>query len=128
MFRRLRGGRMRAQCLGMTNVTELTSISSAHLMPFTDQLQLAVAAYLARFTGFSRGHTASDLRCFLAWCAERSLDPLSAGRPHLELYIRWMQEARQFKPSTVSQRFSVVAGFYKGRPGPAAACGRPGHR
>jgi site-specific recombinase XerD len=104
---------MRAQCLGMTNFTELTSISSAHLMPFTDQLQLAVAAYLARFTDSSRGHTASDLRCYLAWCAERGLDPLSAGRPHLELFIRWMQEIRQFKPSTVSRRFSVVAGFYK---------------
>ena len=113
MFRRLRSGRMRAQCLGMTNFTELTSNSSAHLMPFADQLQLAVAAYLARFTGSSRGHTHSDLRCYLARCAERGLDPLTATRPHLELYIRWMQEIRQFKPSTVSRRFSVAAGFYR---------------
>jgi integrase/recombinase XerD len=49
----------------------------------------------------------------LAWCAERSLDPLTARRPHLELYLRWMQEIRLFKPSTVSRRFSVVAGFYR---------------
>jgi len=104
---------MRAQCLSMTNFTELASISSAHLMPFTDQLQLAVAAYLARFTGSSRGHAASDLRCYLAWCSEHGLDPLAAGRPHLELYIRWMQEVRRFKPSTVSRRFSVTAGFYR---------------
>ena len=41
---------MRTQCLGMTNFTEPPSISSDHLMPFTDQLRLAVAAYLARFT------------------------------------------------------------------------------
>jgi site-specific recombinase XerD len=72
-----------------------------------------VAAYLARFSGSSRKHTASDLRCLLAWCEERGLDPLAAGRPHLELYIRWMQEIRQFRPSTVSRRFSVAAGFYK---------------
>ena len=104
---------MRAQCLGMANFTELPSIPSAHLMPFTDRLRLAVAAYLARFTGSSRAHTNSDLRCYLAWCEERGLDPLAAGRPHLELYIRWMQEVRQFKPSTVSRRFSVAAGFYK---------------
>ena len=58
-------------------------------------------------------HTESDLRCYLSWCAERSLDPLAARRPHLELYIRWMQEVRHFKPSTVSRRFSVAAGFYK---------------
>ena len=62
--------------------------------PFTDQLQLAVAAYLARFKGSSREHTESDLRSFLTWCAERGLDPLAARRPHLELYIRWMQEIR----------------------------------
>jgi integrase/recombinase XerD len=34
-------------------------------------------------------------------------------RPHLELYIRSMQEIRRFKPSTVSRRFSVTAGFYR---------------
>ena len=79
----------------------------------TDPLRLAVAAYLARFKGSSREHTESDLRCFLTWCAEQGLDPLAARRPHLELYIRWMQEIRRFKPSTVSRRFSVVAGFYR---------------
>ena len=55
----------------------------------------------------------SDLRCYLAWCADHSLDPLAARRPHLELYIRWMQEVRRFKPSTISRRFSVTAGFYR---------------
>jgi integrase/recombinase XerD len=102
-----------AQCLGMMNFTEPPSVPSAHLVPFTDQLRLAVAAYLARFKGSSREHTQSDLRCYLAWCVERGLDPLTARRPHLELYIRWMQEVRRFKPSTVSRRFSVVAGFYR---------------
>ena len=72
-----------------------------------------MAAYLARFKGSSREHTESDLRCYLAWCAERHLDPLAAHRPHLELYIRWMQEIRRFRPSTVSRRFSVTAGFYR---------------
>src|SRR5580704_11443963 len=81
--------------------------------PFTDQLRLAAAAYLTRFKGSSREYTESDLRCYLAWCAGRGLDPLAARRPHLELYIRWMQEIRRFKPSTVSRRFSVTAGFYR---------------
>ncbi len=95
------------------NFTELTSASSDRPSPFTDQLRLAVAAYLARFKGSSRDHTESDLRCFLTWCMERGLDPLAARLPHLEIYIRWMQEIRQFKPSTVSRRFSVTAGFYR---------------
>ena len=102
-----------AQCQGMTTFTQLILTSSDPPEPFTDRLRLAVAAYLARFKGSSREHTESDLRCYLAWCAEQGLDPLTARRPHLELYIRWMQEIRRFKPSTVSRRFSVTAGFYR---------------
>jgi hypothetical protein len=112
-FRGLRSGRKGTQCLGMMSFADLPSVPSDPLVPFTDQLRLAVAAYLARFKGDSRYHTQSDLRCYLAWCAERGLDPLAARRPHLELYIRWMQEIRRFKPSTVSRRFSVTAGFYR---------------
>ena len=97
----------------MITFTELASVPSDPPAPFTDQLRLAVAAYLARFKGTSREHTESDLRCYIAWCAERGLDPLAARRPHLELYIRWMQEIRRFRPSTVSRRFCVTAGFYR---------------
>ena len=78
----------------MATCTELAFAPSDPPEPFTDRLRLAVAAYLA-------------------WFAERALDPLAVQRPHLELYIRWMQEIRRFKPSTVSRRFSVVAGFYR---------------
>jgi hypothetical protein len=101
------------QCRIMTDNAELAPVPSDHPGPFTDQLRLAVAAYLARFKGISREHTESDLRCYLTWCAEHGLDPLAARRPQLELYIRWMQEIRRFKPSTVSRRFSVTAGFYR---------------
>ena len=78
-----------------------------------DPVRLAAFAYLARFTGSSREHTESDLRCYLRWCADRGLDPLAARRPDPEQYIRWMQEVCRFKPSTISRRFSVAAGFYR---------------
>ena len=74
-------------------------------------LRLAVAAYLARFKGQSRVHTESDLRGLLIWCEDRELDAFTATRPHIELYVRWLQEIRRFRPSTVSRRVSVVAGF-----------------
>jgi hypothetical protein len=83
--------------------------------PCTDHLRLAVAVHLGWFKGSSREHTESDVRCYLSWCAGHDLDPLAARRPHLELYIRWMQEIRHFKPSTVSRRFSVTARFYRTR-------------
>ena len=97
----------------MMNLTDFAPEPSDPLAPFADCLWLAVSAYLARFKGSSRERTESDLRCYLGWCAEHRLDPLAARRLHLELYIRWMQEVRRFKPSTVSRRFSVAAGFYR---------------
>ena len=88
------------------------SSPAADALP-ADHVRLAASAYLARFTGSSREHTQSDLRCYLQWCADRGLDPLAARRPDLEQYIRWMQETCRFKPSTISRRFPVAAGFYR---------------
>jgi len=82
----------------MTNFTELAPVPSDRPAPVTDQLRLAVAAYLARFKGSSREHTESDLRSFLTWCAERGLDPLAARRPHLELYIRGCRRSAGSSP------------------------------
>jgi len=41
------------------------------------------------------------------------VQPLAAHRADLERYVRWMQETRRFKPSTVSRRISVLAGIYR---------------
>jgi integrase/recombinase XerD len=83
------------------------------LIATPDVIHLAVAAYLARFKGQSRVHAESDLRAYLTWCRDHGLPPLAAKRGHVELYIRWMQEVRRFKSSTVSRRVSIVAGFYR---------------
>jgi integrase/recombinase XerD len=40
-------------------------------------------------------------------------EPLGRSTAHIELYLRWLQEVRRIKPSTVSRRMSVVAGFYR---------------
>jgi integrase/recombinase XerD len=87
--------------------------ASTSIKPGPDVLRLAAAAYLGRFKDLSRQHSASDLTVFFTWCAGHGLDPLAAGRADLERYVRWMQETRRFKPSTVSRRVSVMAGFYR---------------
>ena len=97
----------------MTILTELLPSGAGHPAPALDPRRLAIAAHLARYRGDSRAHVESDLRAFLVWCADRDLDPLTAQRPQLELYVRWMQEVRRYKPSTVSRRMSVVTGFYR---------------
>jgi hypothetical protein len=73
----------------MTNFAELLPVGDLSGLP-PDQFRLAVAAYLARFTGLSGTLALSDLRIFLAWCAEHNIEPLAAGRAQLELYVRWM--------------------------------------
>lgn len=50
---------------------------------------------------------------FFTWCADQHLAPLAAQRAQIERYVRWMQEVRRFKPSTVSRRMAVVTGFYR---------------
>jgi site-specific recombinase XerD len=81
--------------------------------PGADLLRMATAVHLARYSGTTRMHTESDLRIYLTWCAEHGLDPLAITRGQIELYVRWLQEGRRFRPSTVSRRLSVVAGFYR---------------
>jgi hypothetical protein len=92
---------------------KLPTPASGSDLPFNSMAAVVVAAFLGCYRGLTRQHTASDLRCFLAWCAGNGLDPLTARRSELELFLRWMQDTRRFKPSTVSRRFSVVAGFYR---------------
>ena len=79
----------------MMTSSDLASAPCDPLVPFTDQLRLAVAAHLARFKGSSRENTESDLRCYLAWCAERGLDPLAAKRPHLDTRADPAQQPRR---------------------------------
>jgi integrase/recombinase XerD len=76
-------------------------------------LRAAVSAYLGRYRGETRLHTESDLRVFLRWCTDQGLDPLAAVRVDIERYVRWLQDARRYQPSTVSRRLSVVVGFYR---------------
>jgi integrase/recombinase XerD len=97
----------------MTSFDELLGATSGAGTTGRDIVRLATLAYLARYKGDSRMHTESDLRIYLVWCAERRLEPLAVRRAHVEMYVRWLQEIRRFRPSTVSRRLSVVAGFYR---------------
>lgn len=92
---------------------ETIVLATGASLPVEDRLHVAVAAYLARYKDLSRKHAATDLRAFVSWCQERGLPPLDAQRPHIELYVRWMQEQARYRPSTVSRRLSVVIGFFR---------------
>jgi site-specific recombinase XerC len=74
---------------------------------------LAAAGFLARYSGRTRDAYAGDLRGYLAWCANRQLDVFAATRPHIELWVRWLEEDRHLAPATVARRLSTVIGFYR---------------
>jgi site-specific recombinase XerC len=45
--------------------------------------------------------------------ALRGSQTCHAVRPQVELYVRYMQEVRRLKSSTMPRRMSVVTGFYR---------------
>ena len=79
-------------------------------MPLQDTANVADAA-LARFKGSSREHTKSDLRCFFAWSPSTAW---TRWPPGVRIWSSTSGGCKRsaFKPSTVSRRFSVTAGFY----------------
>lgn len=78
-----------------------------------DDLRLAAAGFLARYSGRTRDAYALDLRTFFCWCAARGVAVFAMTRPHVELYVRWMEEERGYAPATTARRLSTVAGFYR---------------
>jgi integrase/recombinase XerD len=74
---------------------------------------LAAAGYLARYSGRTRDAYALNLRTFFAWCSDRNAEVFAMTRPHLEIYMRWMEEHRGYAPATTARRLSTVAGFYR---------------
>jgi integrase/recombinase XerD len=74
--------------------------------------RLAVMSFLARYRSSTLRAYSQDLQAFLRWAATRDLQPLRASRPHLELYLRWMEQ-QGYAPTTISRRFTTVAGFYR---------------
>jgi len=92
-----------------TSSTELVRPSRV----FFDEGRLAIAGYLARYSGGTRLAYSSDLRAFFAWCDLHHLAAFEVQRPHLELWAREMEEVRHLARATVGRRLSTVAGFYR---------------
>jgi integrase/recombinase XerD len=95
------------------NTTVMEQVRVGALPAGVSPLRMAVASYLARFSGATRRAYELDVRVFLGWCTDMHLDPFAVTRPMIELYVRWMQEVRGYAPATVARRLSTVCGFYR---------------
>src|SRR5829696_9572779 len=77
-----------------------------------DEAQLAIAAFLARYSGRTLEAYRHDLRMYFQWALDHDLAVLSATRAHVELY-RCSMEERGLAASTIDRRLSTVCGFYR---------------
>ena len=81
--------------------------------PTTNERErLALAGFLAGYSGLTRDAYALDLRQFLAWCTGHGTHLFAARRADIECFGRDL-EAKGRARSTVSRRLCTVAGFYR---------------
>ena len=97
----------------MTTTTASASTAIAVPEPvFTAQERLALAGFLAGYTGLTREAYALDLRQFTAWCQLHHLRLFQARRADIECFARDL-EARGRARATITRRLCTIAGFYR---------------
>jgi integrase/recombinase XerD len=97
----------------MTATTSSTPTAIAVAEPvFTHQERLALAGFLAGYTGLTRDAYALDLRQFTGWCQQRHIRLFQGRRADIECFARNLQ-ARGRARATVTRRLCTIAGFYK---------------
>jgi len=74
--------------------------------------RLALAGFLAGYSGLTRDAYALDLRQFMHWCTSHGTHLFAARRADIECFGREL-EARGRARATVSRRLCTVAGFYR---------------
>jgi integrase/recombinase XerD len=79
---------------------------------FSTQERLALAGFLAGYTGLTRQAYELDLRQFTSWCQQHQLHLFQARRADIELFARDM-EARGRARATITRRLCTIAGFYR---------------
>ena len=93
--------------------TTSTSTAVATVEPvFTEPERLALAGFLAGYTGLTREAYALDLRQYATWCQQCHLRLFEARRADIECFARDL-EARGRARATITRRLCTVAGFYR---------------
>jgi integrase/recombinase XerD len=90
-----------------------TTIPSAALVPvtpvFTNTERLALAGFLAGYSGLTRQAYELDLRQFAGWCQQHQLGLFQPRRADIEFFGRDL-EARGRARATITRRLCTVAG------------------
>jgi integrase/recombinase XerD len=92
-----------------------TMLSTAIVVPepvFSEAERVALAGFLAGYSGLTREAYALDLRQFATWCEENCIRLCEARRPDIECFGRDLEERGRAR-ATVARRLCTVAGFYR---------------
>jgi integrase/recombinase XerD len=97
----------------MATTSTFTSTALAAAEPvFTQPERLALAGFLAGYTGLTREAYALDLRQYASWCQQQHLRLFQARRADIECFARDL-EGRGRARATITRRLCTIAGFYK---------------
>jgi site-specific recombinase XerD len=93
-----------------------TTTTSAALVPaapvFTNTERLALAGFLAGYSGLTRQAYELDLRQYTSWCHQHHLRLFQSRRADIECFARDL-ETRGRARATITRRLCTVAGFYR---------------
>jgi site-specific recombinase XerD len=94
----------------MSNSTAV--LVRTHEDPFTDPERLALAGFLAGYSGLTREAYALDLRVYSTWVADFDLRLFEVRRAHIEAFAREL-EARGRARATIARRLGTITCFYR---------------
>jgi site-specific recombinase XerD len=93
-----------------------TTTQPAALVPvapvFTNTERLALAGFLAGYSGLTREAYELDLRQYTSWCHQHHLRLFQARRADIECFARDL-ETRGRARATITRRLCTIAGFYR---------------
>jgi len=92
----------------MANSSSLVLYDPRHADPEV----VAVAGFLAGYSGRTREAYTMDLRQFFTWCENRQLPVFDVHRSHIELFARELEELGRAR-ATIGRRLSTIVGFYR---------------
>jgi integrase/recombinase XerD len=92
--------------------TSMSTAVAAVESVFTEPERLALAGFLAGYTGLTREAYALDLRQYASWCRQHHIRLFQARRADIECFARDL-EARGRARATITRRLCTIAGFYR---------------
>jgi len=95
----------------MATTSTSAAVAAVELV-FAEAERLALAGFLAGYTGLTREAHALDLRQYVSWCQRRHIRLFQARGADIECFARDL-EARGRARATITRRLCTIAGFYK---------------